>query len=243
MTLALSIIVTNWKRQKYLPAILEQLAGQSYPKDRYEVIIIDDDTPNKEEVYKIVKDLVHKYENIKIRFFETHKQITHNPALRYNIGIRKASNEIILLNESDTLQIGEYLQRVNMNHQKQGNIFLSPILYDLHDDGSRSSTPFRGPLVDLGGSIRKEHFFKVKGCDETYQGWGGLENRLQDRLKLINVKCHKDPELEVLHKGWQKNEGVPFPKEGRADAAHKYPGTGRRDDEWGTIDTLEEITF
>lgn len=242
MALSISVIVTNWKRQKYLPAILEQLAGQSYLKDRYEVIIIDDDTPDKEEVYKIVEDLMHKYEDIKISLFETHKQITRNPALRYNIGIRKASNEIILLNESDVLQMGEYLQRVNMNHQKQSDIFLSPILYDLHDDGSRTDTPFRGPLVDLGGSIRREHLLKVRGCDETYQGWGGLESRLGDRLRRIEVKCYKDPRLKVLHKGWQKSEGVPFPKD-FADAAHKYPGTDRRDEEWGTLDTLEEIKF
>lgn len=238
--LSISVVVTNWKRQKFIPEIVEQLASQSYPKDKYDVIIVDDNTPEKEEVYQAVKNLVFKHDDMRFRLFETHKQVTRNPALRYNIGIRNSSNQIVILNESDILMQGEYLQRVNSNHQQQPKIFLSPIVIKLNSDGSTFVEAGRGPLVDLGGSVRREYISQVGGCDETYVGWGGLENKLTSRLSTVGVKCHKDPELKVLHKAFV---GIPFPQD-HADYAGAYNiNTGRTREEWGTLDTLEEVKF
>jgi glycosyltransferase involved in cell wall biosynthesis len=247
--MTISVIITNWKRQKCIPSIIEQLNSQKYPKDKYEVIIVDDNTPDKDEVYSIVKALVHKYGDIKFRFFETHRNVTLNPALRYNIGARHASNDIILLNESDVLMQGEYLQKVSENHEKDPNLFLGPELIHVDRFGKTRVCVERGPC-DLGGSIRKKHYFAVRGFDERTMGWGGIESDFAERLKLIGVHYRKDPTLIALHRAVElcgiKLED--FSKDMAKPASHykgwpPFVGATPNPKTWGTLDTLEEIKF
>jgi glycosyltransferase involved in cell wall biosynthesis len=243
--LTFSVIITNWKRQKCIPPIINQLSLQSYPKDKYEVLIIDDNTPNKDEVYSIVKAEVSKHPGMNFRFFETHKNVTKNVVLRYNIGIRQAKNDLILLNESDILMQGEYLARANVRHCSDQNLWLGAEVINL--EGNGELVPQKGRWVcDLGATIRRQHLLTVRGFDERVIGWGGVESNLYDRLVKIGVHYEKDSELSILHKAIERC-GI-SPEEFWNDTADvtsfKRPENieiAPNPESWGTLNTLEEI--
>jgi len=242
--LTISVIVTNWKRQKFIPSIAQQLAEQHYPKDQYEVIIVDDNSPDLQEVYKIVRESAHSHPDMHFRLFETHKNVTLNPVLRYNIGARNSKGDVLLFNESDVLMQGEYLQQVNSRHLANNKLWLGPELINAYSDGSRVIQTGRG-ACDLGSSIRKEHFFAVRGFDERTRGWGGIESDLQRRLRNIGVNYEKDPSLQMLHR---QLELVNIDKKSFFSDVADYMGltlpdlgTTPNPETWGTLDTLKEI--
>lgn len=243
--LTVSVVLTNWKRARMIPSIVEQLASQLYPKDKYEVIIVDDNSPDLGEVYGIMRDVVHRYDDMKFRFFETHKNVTHNPVLRYNIGARNSTGQLILLNETDVLMQGEYLRRVNENHNEDGKLWLGPELVHVHPGGQRVVEVWRG-LCDLGSSIRREHHFAVRGFDERTRGWGGIESDFGKRLGEIGVHYRKDPELVLLHRAIELCgiEVVEFFKDAaKPGLSFPYMGAAPNPETWGTLDTLEEVKF
>lgn len=243
--LTVSVVITNWQRQRCIPRMVDQLAHQSYPKNKYEVVVVDDDSDDKKEVYKIFEDLYSKHEDMRFRFFETHRQITLNPCLRYNIGARNAEGDVILLNESDVLQIGEYLQRVNDNHLGDENLFLGPELIHIHGDGREEIESFRGPC-DLGGSVRRKHYHAVRGFNEITKGWGSIESEFANRLQAIGVHYRKDPELKAYHLAVE-HCGIPVSHPSfipKAALPFHYYGSYppfANTERWGTLDTLEEI--
>jgi len=237
------VVITNWKRQRFIPSIIEQLSNQSYPKDKYEVIIVDDNTPNKEEVYDIVGDVASRHEDIKFRLFETHENVTHNPALRYNVGIRHAANEVVILNESDVLMQGEFLHQTSQNHEKDTMLWLGPEVIDVDGRGARKVASFRG-VCDLGASIRKAHLHRIRGFDERTRGWGGIESDLWNRITKIGVHYRKDPDMKALHQAVEiAGIDVKYFFEGAAKPGPSppYVGVQCNPESWGTLPTLEEI--
>jgi len=243
--LTITVVISNWKRQKCIPSIIQQLDGQAYPKDKYEVIIVDDDTPNKEEVYQIVRKQAQEHPTINLSLYETHKQVTRNPALRYNIGAKKARNEIVLLNESDVLQEAEYLQTVNAEHQADTKLFLGPELVSQYPDGHREVESFRGPC-DLGGSVRREHYHAITGFDERTRGWGGIEDDFHNRLKEIGVNYRKCTRLIALHRRVELCGIDPAEFFMDTETYRGWPpkaGVRPNPETWGTLDTLEQINL
>jgi glycosyltransferase involved in cell wall biosynthesis len=239
----MSVVLANWNRARMIPSIVEQLASQTYPKDRYEVIIVDDDSADLGEVRRIVGEVVHKHDDIKFRFFETHKNLTRNPALRYNIGARNSKGQLIVLNETDLLMQGEYLQRVNEDHNMDDRLWLGPEVVHLHRDGRREVEAHRG-LCDLGSSIRREHYFAVRGFDERTRGWGGIESDFGRRLNDVGVRYRKDPRLVVLHRAIELcgiDAAEFFKDAAKPGAWPPYVGTTPNPETWGTLETLEEV--
>lgn len=238
------MILTNWKRAKMIPSIVEQLASQSYPKDKYEVIIVDDNSPSLGEAYGIVREAAHRHDNMRFRFFETHKNVTLNPALRYNIGARNSTGQVLLLNETDVLMQGEYLRRVNENHNADSKLWLGPELIHVHSGGQREVEVWRG-ICDLGSSIRREHYFAVRGFDERTRGWGGIESDFGRRLGEIGVRYRKDPELVLLHRAIELCEidiSEFFKDAAKPGTWPSYIGVTPNPETWGMLDTLEEVS-
>lgn len=258
--LSFSIIVTNWRRQKNIPNIIDRWASQDYPKDKYEIIIIDDNSPNKKEVFEIMRDILLVHGDLDVRFFETYKSVTYNPALRYNIGARHAKNEVLILNESDILIQGRnYLSIANEEHIKDDMLWLSPRILSWDTDPSElieEPRSQKGDCADLGASIRKENYTRACGCDENIKGWGGLEIELSHRLEQVGVHEKQNRDLTVLHCNWtcmgfsQKPGSEPYdPYKAHAGPSHPEEkktwllGTEiiRKRNEWGLLDTLEEL--
>ena len=106
----LTVVVPVFNTEDYLPAVLESIINQTIGLDNIEVILVDDCSTDKSR--KIVDDYSKKYESIiGIHLFENSK----SPSKPRNIGIRNASANYIIFQDSDdgfTLDACELLHKV-----------------------------------------------------------------------------------------------------------------------------------
>jgi len=220
--LTVSIVCVNWGATPVLPPVFGSFAKQDYPRDQFEVLFVDDNSPDKEECIKVVKKLMGKHSDVKIRFFETHKSINWNCTRSTNIGIKRAVGDIILFCESDTMLVGkDFLTATVKHHSQREDLWLNPLCYgflsDIHrdecfetdvDDIDRrdfvNPSEFgldivTQPITWNGGSVRREQCVKMRGLDEGIIGWGGMDGDFFNRLKKDGLVGGQDVTMQSIH--------------------------------------------
>ena len=93
----MSVIIPTYNRKEFLERTLRAYSDQTYPEDKFEVIVIDDGSTDCTE--QIVKSLV-VGSNYKLRYF---KQDNKGPAAARNLGIKEAAGEIVLITGDDCI--------------------------------------------------------------------------------------------------------------------------------------------
>lgn len=220
--LTVSIVCVNWGATPALPSVFGSFAKQDYPRDQFEVLFVDDNSPDKEECIKMVKKLMHVHSNVKIRFFETHKNINWNCTRSTNIGIKRAMGDIIVFCESDTLLAGkDFLTATVKHHSQMEKLWLNPLCYgflsDKHRDecfktdvGDIDRRDFVSPTesgLDIvtqpitwnGGSVRRAQCNLMHGLDEGLYGWGGMDGDFWNRLLNDGFVGGQDPTMQSIH--------------------------------------------
>lgn len=81
-----TIVIATYNEEKYIGECIDSLEQQSYPKDQYQIFIIDGRSEDK--TTEVVKELMKKYDNV--RLFENPKRIQ---AAAFNIGINNANTK------------------------------------------------------------------------------------------------------------------------------------------------------
>ena len=92
--LRLSIITTLYNSARYLPKCLDSLINQDIPKDEYEIILVNDGSPDNSE--EIARDYAERTENIKVI-----SQANKGLAGARNTGIRAAEGKYIYFVDPD----------------------------------------------------------------------------------------------------------------------------------------------
>lgn len=265
--LTVSIICVNWGSTPILPYTFASFAKQDYPKDKFEVIFVDDNSPDKEECINLVKKLMLKHKDLNIRFFETHKSINWNMTRSSNIGIKRANGDIILFCESDTLLVGkDFITATIKHHSRIGNLWLNPLCYgflsdqardecfktdvdDIHNRDFENPTESKLDIIDQpitwnGGSVRKKYCFAIHGLDEGFYGWGGIDPNFWIRLHKIGLVGGQDYTMQSLHT--YRPPFTSMPEYGKNILPGRGEETGfpvANPEEWGEIDSLEEINI
>ncbi|GAB6168286.1 glycosyltransferase family 2 protein [Clostridium carnis] len=81
-----TIIIATYNEEKYIEECIRTLENQSYPKDKYQIFIIDGES--KDKTKEVVKKLMKEFSNVKL--FNNPKRIQ---AAAFNIGIENANTE------------------------------------------------------------------------------------------------------------------------------------------------------
>lgn len=244
--LSISIVMPNWKRTCHVPKVFDAIMSQGFPLDKLEVIFVDYGStlePPEDHVWEVMKAVREKYPDLKLRCFETGSNPTKAPNLAANIGAKRARNEVLLINYTDGLQLGQFLTFVARYHAWRDNIFLSPAM--TNEEGTIYSYTVS---KDIGGSVRVKHFLKVRGFDERFSGWGGHEGDLFNRLKMIGVDMASDPDLKIAHllmPSTIMSIAAPWNPQNyrfgdQNDANKNY---APNNENWGEVPTLREINL
>jgi len=96
-----SIVVAVKNEAAKLPGVIEQLIGQDYPPDKFEVIIIDNDSTD--ETLAILHAAADQHSNLHIFTTLTEDTPFHHKKAALAIGIRAAHGEIILTTDADCI--------------------------------------------------------------------------------------------------------------------------------------------
>ena len=91
----LSVVVATWNRADTLCVTLDRLAEQTLPRDKYEVIVVDDGSPDNTE--QVVRDYM-KTAPFALKYF---RHENRGPGYTENRGIREAQGPWILLIADD----------------------------------------------------------------------------------------------------------------------------------------------
>lgn len=257
--LTISVLMTNHRRSPFIPYVLKRIYEQNFPKDRYEVILIDDNS--RDDCWEIMERSLKNFPDLNVRCFETHKNVTWNWSLAMNIAARQAKNDVLILTTTDGLLMGEFLEAVARHHSSRPHMIISPALQGEWFVVNRTE-------CDGGASLLREDYHKIRGYDERMRGWGSFDTDFFNRLKRAGVPKGMDPTYFWNHLGqiysWlgvKKNNAFYHPetgeliypdvvklghenKNGFLDNENFRMGlTVVNDENWGTLDTLEEMRF
>lgn len=112
-----SIIVLNYFGERVIENTLNSLLMINYPKDRYEIIVVDNNSQDQS------KEILTKYskEHSNIRLFFLNKNTGFSKG--NNIGIKKARGEFVALLNNDCVVEKGWLRELVKSAKKDNNIF------------------------------------------------------------------------------------------------------------------------
>jgi len=104
----ISIIIPNHNGEKVLKISLNSLANQTFPKDMYEIIIVDN--ASIDESLRVIEQVAQRYPKLSIKVIRLNKNLGYGRAI--NIGALKARFELILASNNDIIFHPKYLENL-----------------------------------------------------------------------------------------------------------------------------------
>jgi len=201
-TVFVSIVIPMFNEERYLAQCLDSIFKLDYPKDRFEVIIVDNGSTDKSI------EIANKYNTTVLV-----KADVKVGAVR-NYGVKHSQGEIIVFLDSDCLVEPWWLTAGIRKLQEEdynavGGLFL------LRDNPAwiernwilNSSRSFSYQKTFIGACIfiQRAAFDGVDGFNEALNA--GEDCYLTEQLIKKGFKIHIDPNLSVIHLGYPQTIG------------------------------------
>lgn len=187
-----SIVIPTYNSVNSLTKTVESLYEQSYPKDKYEIIVVDDGSSDSTKQF--IRELQNKsFGNLKY-FFQKNK----GPAAARNLGIKIASGDIVAFIDSDCVAEKNWVQEISKGYEADNVAGIGGRTKAL-PTASRVSrycayvNMNEKPEIDKTGivhlitnnsSFKKEYLKQISGFDERYNFPGGEDIDLCYRLRM-----------------------------------------------------------
>jgi glycosyltransferase involved in cell wall biosynthesis len=221
----ISVVIPTYNRKDELPLLLDALDKEVFPRDKFEVIVVDDgSTDGTKEFLKSYSPLY----NITTIF---HRE-NLGSAVSRNDGIKAAKKEIILLLDDDLIPEQGILRHHADNHRNGACAVIGNITYRetfttrwisryLSTRGVKKipkgeRIPFKC-FWSSNASVKKKHLLQVGLFDEEFKVAGGEDTELAYRLEKAGISfvyeekaiCYHQPvslqELMERQRSFAKN--------------------------------------
>ncbi|MHA1381722.1 MAG: glycosyltransferase [Candidatus Helarchaeota archaeon] len=205
-----SIVIPVFNGEKLIEKCLQSLNKLDYPKDKYEIIVVDGGSDDK------TVDKVRKFNNI--RLIEAGK----GTSLQRNIGIKEAKGEFVALTDSDCVVDPQWLKNGVIgfkdknvaliggpNQTPENSKFLenaagcvlssklATAAMSKRYAGNGIKEANETDLIACNNIIRKEVLDEIGGFNESF--FPAEENELYFRLKQKGYKLLYNSEMVVWH--------------------------------------------
>ncbi len=223
----ITIGCSNWNRDGSIEACIISMCEQSFPKENYEIILIDDCSEDNSR--EIIKETIKRYPDHNIKYIELDESRTFNEHHPHNVTIRLGIGEIFLKNSGDNLYSYNFLEAVWRHHNYQlskgiDRLFLTtywgcyqvfsdeyiPLLMTkeyrdednlkpllVHGVGKEAGE--KGWCVDTGGSMRMKYAKEMQGYDEKIRGNTPGDVCLMCRLNFNKFLFGYEPNIYSIH--------------------------------------------
>ncbi len=197
-----SVIIPAYNSEKTIAQTLNTLKNQNFPKNKYEIIVVDDGSTDK--TVKISKQF-----GVKL-FTNPHR----GPAWQRNFGAKKAKGEIILFIDSDCVPSRNWLKEMTKPFNNKDIIGVSGTYRTLNKNKiiarfegyeieKRHKRMAQQKYIDFIGSYsaayRKNIFLKFKGFDTSFPIASGEDPELSFRIAKAGYKMVFNPKAFVYH--------------------------------------------
>jgi GT2 family glycosyltransferase len=203
----ISIIIPTYRRPKRLAACFQSITCLDYPRDRFEVIVVDDGSPTPPE--KLVAEISAKFDVMLLT------QAHVGPATARNTGAAQAKGEILAFTDDDCQPTVDWLQKLAARfattpdsaiggqtlNSLPGNLFstasqiLIHYLYDYYNSDRNQARFFTTSNL----ALPKDRFYEIGGFDTTFPQAAGEDRELCDRWGKHNFPMIYAPEVLVWH--------------------------------------------
>lgn len=264
----LTIVISNWERFAYMPYLMHQVLNQDYDYSKVEIIVIDQNSVNKEEIYNFCEKTAKANPSVSLKLIQHFEDPVQSPRLRRNTGMKFASKEYCVVIETDTLILCDNAFKAISwafhNHPKAlliasafgisniGNILKgwSGDKYTHIDQPLSTWLPFilSDPKFQWSMVKRYSHDFvnafsteiakTVEGCDENYVGWGGFENNFYCKIHRMGVEPLNYFKLLSVHL-----PNFPNKLPDNCKIAPTGFGVDKTTREWGTTSNMKVYDF
>ena len=196
-----SVIVATKNEEENIPALIESLKELDYPKENFEVIIIDDNSSDK--TYKIADELIHNLVNFRIIKIKEKEFQAKKGALSF--GTKKATNPFVLITDADCRPQKDWLKFYSERFMNGYDFIFGHAPFYLDNyivnkiscfENLRSSIlTFFAAKVGLAYSasarnfgFKKSSFEKIKGYSNTTETLSGDDDLLLREAVKNNLK-------------------------------------------------------
>ena len=140
-----SVIVPVYNSAAYLDAFMESILGQTMPKEDYEVILVDDGSPD--DSGKILDDYASRFD-----FMQVIHQPNAGPAAARNAGLHRATGEYVAFVDPDDILEDKYLDAAYVQASKSG---ADIVLFDAYRETVVTNNE-KNDGVGAGISVKRE---------------------------------------------------------------------------------------
>jgi GT2 family glycosyltransferase len=196
-----TVVIPAYNAANHIEACLIALNHQTVPKERYQIIVVDDGSTD--ETADIVKRFDVKYIH----------QPNAGPASARNLGAQIADGEIILFTDSDCVAEKDWIEQMVLpfedsnvagvkgayrTHQRQLAARFAQIEFEDRYDLLLESDSI-DMLDTYSAAIRKSVFDEMKGFDESFPVANNEDTDLSYRLCASGYKIVFSPKAIVYH--------------------------------------------
>ncbi len=202
-----SIIIPTYRRPDRLADCLHSLAGLDYPRDRFEVIVVDDGSQPTPDT---MVDHFHRYFDVMLL-----KQAHTGPAAARNNGAAQAKGEVLAFTDDDCEPAADWLQTLAKRYTTKpdcaiggrtlnklpGNPFstASQILID-YLYAYYNADPMQARFFTSNNmALPADGFHKIGGFDTIFPHAAGEDRELCDRWLNHGFQMIYAPEALVRH--------------------------------------------
>lgn len=207
MGIDISVVVPTYNRTEELKDCLDSLFAQDYPKEKYEIIVVDDS--GNGEAKRMLDELKRKHSNLSYI-----TQYRKGPASARNAGAKASLGEIIGFVDDDCTVPGDWLKLMVESHAQNPKIITvggltltstqkTPVLVSQFLSTCSIETYFNGkqeviffPTCNV--SLKRQIFDKYK-FNETFPLPGGEDLELFWRLFKEGYRFIWDKSINVIH--------------------------------------------
>lgn len=198
----ISAVIPTYNRAHCITPLLERLAGQNYPKDKFEVIVVNDGS--RDDTAKVVSEFAKLHENFKLI-----SQENKGPAGARNTGWKAARFDIIAFTDDDCRPESNWLAKINEYFVKEPEIVGAGGIMYTPQDQIKVLTHHAPPLhvsrqtqAKFPGTnnvaYKKEALEKIGGFDEQFKYVSTEDTDLYIRISKLG-KVVFDIDLAMPH--------------------------------------------
>lgn len=219
-----SVIIPTYNRAESLRRTLDSLALQTYPMDRFEVIVVDDGSTDD------TRTIGEERFPFKLRYF---RQSNQGAVVARNLGVQHSSAEVLVFLDDDVIVEPNFVSCLAKEHGQYDRailmgafrpyvtgqdppfraIWASTMAPRGHGEGAESASFTE--CVSHNMSLRREHFFAIGRFQYPSRGgWPGWDDiDLAYRAHMLGfafirvagaVGCHIDHALDDLATSYER---------------------------------------
>ena len=199
MSVKISVLTPSYNRCDLLKRTLETLLAQDFPKDQYEVIVVDDGSTDG--TLSMAQELA-KTASCRMKVL-TKKNDGASRAR--NLGIHAAEGEILLFIDDDTFAVPALLREHLAFHELYPKAVVQGWVNHIEELNPKG--PRKVKMDDLSRSffwtsnvsVRKKYVDEVGGFYDGFQEYGYQDMELGFRLKQLGLKKYVNNKAIVSH--------------------------------------------